>query len=114
MVTASRSYYSKLGFVWCSDNAAQYREQLKDAIMGRYDVTAELRDNAMYCYYLTQCCNWVLTPFSPEGYDDWGRARLSDLFRDDAVQAMLTSAQSDTPIAVLMHETKMRERAASQ
>lgn len=114
VVTSSHSYYSDLGFVFkASDNAEQYRQCLRDAVSGAFEVTETQRTDALICYYLTQCCNWVFSAFNPSGFADWSRKSPRDLFDDVMVRTMLRSAIDNTPVAILNHRlrTAMHEIA---
>jgi hypothetical protein len=102
-VTASLSYYSDLGFVWKASTPAQYCEHLSNALNGTYQVSTEARTDALFCYYLTQCCNWLTTPFSPESFQQWSRSSLAALFCQEGVQLTLRSLAEDVPVAFLNH-----------
>src|SRR5574340_752509 len=87
VVTPSHSYYSDLGFVWQATSLIQYQKLLSDAAAGRYIVTQAMRDDALCCYYLTQCCNWVFWPFNPEGFTEWSRYDLTQLCQHEKVRS---------------------------
>lgn len=103
VITPSDSYYSELGFVWHADSKETYFKHLYNAIAENYKVTSSMKDDAMCCYYLTQCCNWVFTPFNPEGFSDWSSYTLDALYKTETVQKVLTSIQDNVPVAFLNH-----------
>lgn len=111
VVTPSHSYYSDLGFVWKAASLLQYYEQLLRAASGRYSVTPAMQDDALCCYYLTQCCNWVFSPFNPEGFVEWSRYSLADLILHEQVQTMLQSLEGNVPVAFLNHLAKIRQQS---
>lgn len=103
VITESSNYYSDMGFVWKAANVKQYREFLLDAAEGRLTVTREMRDDALFCYYITQCCNWVTTPFTIAGYSEWSRQDLRTLLNDKSVELMINAIVHNTPISYLSH-----------
>jgi hypothetical protein len=111
VVTASRSYYSEMGFVWAARSLSQYQEHLSNAVAGRYAVTPLMQEDALYCYYLTQCCNWVFSPFNPEGFSDWSRYDLQELRKHRSVQATVESVQSNIPVAFINHLSRFAARS---
>lgn len=103
VITPSNSYYSTLGFVWNADSKETYFRHLNKAVMHGYMVTSEMKDDAMYCYYLTQCCNWIFSPFNPEGFSDWSSYDLDKLCTHETVQMIITSLMNNIPVALLNH-----------
>ena len=103
VVTASGSYYSDMGFVWKATNLAQYYQYLSDAVSERFVVSTAMREDALFCYYLTQCCNWVTTPFTVPGFVEWSRNDLQQLLQDESVQLILHALEQNIPIAYLNH-----------
>ena len=111
VVTASNSYYADLGFVRKASSLAQYHEYLTDAAAGRAVVTPTMRDDALSCYYLTQCCNWVFSPFNPEGFTEWSRHDLAQLEQHDKVQATVQALEQNVPVAFLNHLARLEQEA---
>lgn len=112
VVTASNSYYSKLGFVAKAESLAQYHQHLSDALSGQYFVTPGMRDDALCCYYLTQCCNWVFSPFNPEGFADWSRTDLDKLLQNEKVKMTIEALEQNVPIAYLHHLTRIASQVS--
>ena len=106
VVTQARSYYSDLGFVWKATRRKEYEEYLKAAACGELRVTSEMRVNAQLCYYLTQCCNWVFSPFNPSDMHEWSRMELVHWQRNDSVRRVLQSIQNNIPVSYLNHVDK--------
>ena len=109
VVTASNSYYSDLGFVRKASSLAQYHEHLADAAAGRAVVTPAMRDDALSCYYLTQCCNWVFSPFNPEGFTEWSLQELAQLEQHDKVRATVQALEQNVPVAYLNHLARLKQ-----
>lgn len=107
VITPSHSYYAGLGFVWQCTDLASYHACLTEAAQGRLQVSASMRDDAHLCYYLTQCCNWVFSPFNPSDFQDWGTLGPAHWLADTTVQRMLTSVQHNIPVATLNHQAAL-------
>jgi hypothetical protein len=112
VITPSNSYYSDLGFVRKATSLAQYHQYLSDAVSGQYAVTQTMRDDAMCCFYLTQCCNWVFSPFNPEGFPEWGRYDLDKLSQLDKVQMTIHALEQNVPIAFLHHRSRLADQSS--
>jgi hypothetical protein len=110
VVTVSDSYYSDLGFVWKATSLAQYHQQLLDAVSGKLIVTQAFRDNALRCYYLTQCCNWLFSPFNPEGFAEYSLYDLQELSQLEEVQLIIKSLEQNIPIAYFNHLLKFSQQ----
>lgn len=103
VVTESCSYYADLGFVHKATNLEHYRKLLSEAVSGQSPVTSAMRDDALACYYLTQCCNWVITPFNVPGFHEWILRDLRDLAQEQSVRSIVQALEKDVPIAFLNH-----------
>lgn len=108
VVTPSKSYYSKLGFVWNAETKDEYFEHIKCAIDKTYIVDEDKKNDALLCYYITQCCNWISTPLSPEGFDTWSTLDFSELYEHEAVQLTVKALDSNIPTSFLQHERHMQ------
>lgn len=112
VVTESRSYYAGLGFVTRTADPSDYGHALADAAAGRLHTTSAMRDDALLCYYLTQCCNWVFTPFTVEAFPEWSRMPLRELLEHDSVRTIVESLEQGVPVAYLNHRQRLaRQRA---
>jgi hypothetical protein len=107
VITPSSSYYSDLGFVWRATTEGQYDGLLTDAVAGCYEVSDQMRADALLCYYLTQCCNWISSPLSPEGFDDWVDMPFADLIRENGVQITNATVRDNVPASYLAHLVKI-------
>lgn len=103
VITPSNSYYSGLGFVWQAVERRQYESFLAAAAAGTLQVTAAMREDALFCYYLTQCSQWVFSPFNPADVAKWSRLSLRELQKDAAVSTVLKSLEQNIPVAYLNH-----------
>ena len=115
VITPSSSYYSELGFVWHASTEEQYEQQLIDVVAGRYQVSQSMQADALLCYYLTQCCNWISSPLSPEGFDDWVDVPLAELMSRDGVRITAATIRDNVPASFLAHLDGLRggaDRAA--
>lgn len=111
VVTPSESYYSRLGFVWRADAADEYWSLLSRAAARELPVTPEMRRDASVCYYLTQCCNWVFTPFNPADYVKWSKRDLAQLQADPKVRDILRSLADNVPVAYMNHKARWQAAA---
>lgn len=111
VVTASHSYYSDLGYVWKAISLDQYHGFLSDAVAGKHIVTPDMCDDALYCYYLTQCCNWVFSPFNPEGFMEWCRYDLPQLSQHEKVKMTVQALEKNVPIAFLNHLARLENKS---
>ncbi len=109
VLTESNSYYSDMGFVWKATNIAQYHQYLTDAVDGKLVVTNAMKEDALFCYYITQCCNWMVTPFTIPGFVEWSRKDLQQLFNDESVQLIIKSIEENMPISYLNHLALIKE-----
>lgn len=107
VITGSSAYYSRLGFIWRAESLAQYQSLLVEAAAGRLQVTGAMREDARLCFYVTQCCNWVFSPFNPADYRKWSRESLEHWRRHPATQRMLRSLLTNIPVAELNHAARM-------
>lgn len=103
VITPSRSYYSRLGFVWQATELHEYQALLSAAAKSELVVTSTMREDAKLCFYLTQVCNWVFTPFNPADFKDWIRIDPPQLAGDAKTQSVLKSLQENVPVAFLNH-----------
>jgi hypothetical protein len=113
VVTASRSYYADLGFVRRAQDRGEYQRALADAAAGRIQVTTAARDDALFCYYLTQCCNWVFTPFTVESFAEWSSEALALLTRHDSVRKIVAALERNIPVAYLNHVERLAPTATA-
>lgn len=110
VITPSHSYYAGLGFVWQCTDLASYHARLADAAQGLLQVTPAMRDDAHLCYYLTQCCNWVFSPFNPSDFQEWATLGPAHWLADATVQGVLASLQQGVPVATLNHHAALARR----
>lgn len=108
VVTPSRSYYSRLGFVWNALTREEYFQHLAAGLDGKCIVTPQMREDAMCCYYLAQICNWVRTTFSPEAFDEWSQRPLGELRAEAGAQLAVDCLSANYPAALLSHQAKWR------
>ncbi len=106
VITESTSYYADLGFVLKATTAQAYFGFLDDAVAGRRAVTPAMREDALCCYYITQCCNWMQTSFTVPDFPAWSRRPFAELARDATVDTVMTSVISDTPVSLLNHHRR--------
>jgi hypothetical protein len=106
VITPSNSYYSRLGFVWRADSVDEYQSLLTRAAARQLLVTSQMRQDASACYYLTQCCNWVFTPFNPADFVKWSQRELRELQADPTVRGILRSLTDNVPVAFMNHEAR--------
>jgi hypothetical protein len=112
VITASSSYYSDMGFVRKASTREQYTRLLSDALAGHCAVSAAMRDDALCCYYLTQCCNWTFTPFTVPEFGEWVERDLQQLSEEASVRTVLQALEENIPVAYLNHLARVEQAAA--
>ena len=109
VVTPSHSYYSELGFVLKSTDRDSYFGSLAEALSNPAPATGA-QTEALYCFYMTQCCNWFFSPFCPEGFDAWIEIDPTNLLQDPMVRILVQSVLSSEPAPLLNHAHKLSTR----
>lgn len=104
VIVPSSCYYADLGFVLNPQNISEYFEMIKKVTSTSYIFNGACSQMAIYCYYITQCCNWISTPFSPESYDVWSKYNINTLYSLESVQLILKSLTNNVPISYLNHK----------
>lgn len=107
VITGSRAYYSNLGFVWSASDIETYRSLLRDAGAGKLEVTQAMRDDAKLCFYVTQCRNWIFSPFNPADYSKWSLRSLDHWRTQPAISRMLQGIADNRTAAELNHADAM-------
>lgn len=107
VITSSNSYYSGLGFVWAARSKHEYFSNIFNAVHEKYSVTKPMSDDALLCYYLTQCCNWISTEFNPINFNWWVNKNLEELYQCVEVQDMINSINNNVPVSLLIYERKI-------
>ena len=106
VLSQSASYYSRLGFIWRADTLAEYTQHLLNAAQQKYSVSPDMQERALRCFYLTQCCNWVFSPFTPENFAGWSGMSLNELMSEPSVDRVLTALLDNVPVAYLNHKAE--------
>jgi len=107
VVTESSSYYADLSFVNRATTREAYLRLLSEAVAGRLEVSPAMRDDALACYYVTQCCNWVFTPFTVPAFEQWSLRDLKDMAQDQSVRAITRALEKNIPVAFLNHLARL-------
>jgi hypothetical protein len=110
VVTEGNSCYADLGFVWGAKNREQYFEFINAALKGELKVTEKQRNDAWRCYYLTQCCNWHHTIFTPQAtdFDKWVFEDPEKLLTNQEVLDIITAIEQNIPLSILAHHKKKK------
>ena len=103
VVTASSSYYADLGFVFHGRTAEEYCRVLDDAAAGRLEVTPEMQEKALLCYYTAQVCNWVHSSFNPEAFKVWSQSPLEVWYEEPATARVLDAILGGVAAPVVNH-----------
>lgn len=111
VIVPSRSYYAGLGFTWRATSRDEYFDLIGRSLRAELALTAEMRADAIYCYYVTQVCNWVFSPFSPESFWLWSRESVTGLLADSTVQVLLSALEQNIPAATLNHRNNLAAEA---
>lgn len=112
VITGSKPYYSDLGFVWKCTTKDQYFDVLSKALQGDILVKEDQMEAAWYCYYLSQCCNWILSDFTPVSLQEWGKKDPNKLYDEDIVKLLLKSIGENIPISLLQHQQRFESATA--
>lgn len=107
VLTESSSYYSNLGFVFKADTKERYKHLLSEAAAGRLEVSSTMQRDAISCYYITQCCNWVHTSFNVPEFPTWSNGTLQELACHPSVLDVLESVETNVPIAFINHHRRL-------
>lgn len=112
VITEGASCYSGLGFVWSANTAEEYFGLLHQALAGELKMTAEKKEAAWRCYYLTQCCNWLHTTFTPQAGDfkKWVIADPEEVISSWEVANILNAIDSNIPLAIINHRERKSKR----
>jgi hypothetical protein len=99
----SKVYYSKLGFTFVPSS----RHDIVLFLKSIYTTSSrhEQMTNAYLTFYLSQCCNWLFTSFTPN-YDDfllWVKKDLQNIWDDKANQIYFESLETRLPLSYLCH-----------
>jgi hypothetical protein len=113
VVSPSMAYYTGLGFTWKASGLADYQAMILAGASGHLQVTTQMREDAHLCYYLTQCCNWFFSPFSPGNFSRWSQIGLKGLHQDAQVQLAIKSLTSGIPWAYLNHQQRFQHSAGA-
>lgn len=115
VVTEGSSCYSELGFVWSAKTREEYFNLLQMALNGELVVDKKKQEAAWRCYYLTQCCNFYHTTFTPQpsDFDKWVGANPHDLLSSVEVLDVLEAIDKNIPLAILAYNNKKKSRAAN-
>jgi acetyltransferase-like isoleucine patch superfamily enzyme len=104
VISESASYYANLGFIFNAHNENEYFRLLSSAVAGQLKVTSAMRDDALTCYYISQCCNRFPTYFNAVDFPVWSRGTIDDLAREPSVSAILEAVETNMPIAFISHQ----------
>ncbi|MDA8100063.1 MAG: hypothetical protein M0042_10585 [Nitrospiraceae bacterium] len=114
VITPSHPYYADLGFVWNASTKEQYFALLRSAMDGKLHPDNARADMAWICYYLTQCCNWFPSDFSPESFETWSAFDPQVLFETPSVQSLLHAVDCNVPISIVQHDNKVLSNDAAR
>jgi len=113
VIVASRSYYAGLGFVWSSSSREAYFDLIRKSQADELVLTPAMQTDAIYCYYTTQVCNWIFSPFSPQSYPTWSKESVAALATHPKVDLFLHALQENVPAAVLHHRANIATVSAA-
>lgn len=112
VVTEGDSCYANLGFVWNAKNKEEYFEYLNRALKGILKISGKQIEDAWCCYYLTQCCNWHHTTFTPQptDFDKWVLEKPEELLAKQEVLDIVYVIDNNIPLPILAHNKKKRQK----
>lgn len=105
VVTEGKSCYSQLGFVQLAKSKEIYFELLKETLNNKFKLNNNQLNDALKCYYLTQCCNWLHTLVTPQqnDFDKWIKLKNNDILVLDDFKILLEAIEKNSPISYLRH-----------
>ena len=106
VVSEGASCYANLGFTWSAKTKEQYFNFLMQAINGELTLTEEQKNAAWKCYYLTQCCNWHRTGFTPQpvDFENWVIQDPELILLEKSTRDVLYAIDNNIPISIVIHE----------
>ncbi len=106
VVTEGDSYYARMGLAWQGTSRTEYFGLLEEALAGRLLVDEERRRRAGVCYYMSQCCNWHRTHFTPasEDFDRWVADAPEEVWALPEVIRMCRAIETGEPLCWLNHQ----------
>lgn len=107
VICVSNSYYSDMGFVKKSHSKEQYFNFLQDENIN--SVSDEMKEKALAVYFLTQCCNFVPTVFTPSFYDfdKFSGLTIDEIQKLENVDLYIESLETGVPISFLLAKRKI-------
>ena len=69
VLTQGKSCYSNMSFVKLAKKKSDYFSTISNILLEKPELTDNQLIDALKCYYLTQCCNWLHTDITPQQYD---------------------------------------------
>ena len=111
VITQSCAYYSDLSFIHKASSVDEYFKLLNDAVSGNIKSNSQMMmDDALYCYYLTQCCNWVETPLNDSDTSlSWTNNLISASGVDQGANILLDAIELNIPFAYLRHLKRLSD-----
>ena len=106
VVSEGASCYANLGFTWSAKTKEQYFDFLRQAINGELTLTEEQKNAAWKCYYLSQCCNWHRTGFTPQpvDFENWVIQDPELILLEKSTRDVLYAIDNNIPISIVIHE----------
>ena len=105
VVTEGASCYVDLGFVWGAGTRDEYFGAIRRALGGHLQLSEPQRQAAWRCYYLTQCCNFLHTRFTPQpnDFDTWVKESPEAILSSPEIVDLLNAIDSATPLSLVRH-----------
>ena len=105
VITVSCAYYSDLSFVHKASSVDEHCTLLNDAVSGKIESNSRtIINDAFYCYYINQCCNWVATPLNDsDKLLSWANHSILRNCIDNDDEIFLDSIILSVPFAYLRH-----------
>lgn len=105
VITITDCYYSNLGFVLKPSNKNEYFSNIDRCVKGNSIITMKQKTDAATCYYLTQCCNRIITTFTgqPSDFKKWVTKSPQELSELEEINSVLISIEEGVPISIICH-----------
>lgn len=112
VIVCSNCYYAKCSFVYNAESKDEYFQAIIDAMEKKMPLNESKIRSAEIVYYLSQCCNWCVSSFTPypDEFRKWACIEFDELFNRSDVQNLLKAFLNNLPIAILNSDDLMRKK----
>jgi hypothetical protein len=109
VIVTSNCYYSNEDFVYKPGSINDYYSIILSSLGEKFIITPTQIENAILCYYLGQCCNWIFTDFTPmySDFKKWVKVPASQIYNFETIDSYLKSIERGIPSSYLISTKKL-------